>query len=197
MSSYSWRWRGGLILLALVWVFCKRKPEPILESGKQVVKVVFFLQLSLLIARLSAVVYSQPTPSLWVCTTILVLLFEAALCLGKVLVEITAADGIFWGDFSAGITKIRRLVSPGPLLAFQGGEEWSHQQPPEKEVPDANTSRMMPAPANQRQGGGGGGPLPRGPHPPLERHMARLHRRGRREWRRCNRAPAPLPAPAV
>ena len=164
-----------------------------LEWGKQLVEVIFYTQLVMGVARLLLVVYSQPTPSLWVCTTILVVLFEAALCLGKVLVEMVPPDGILWGDFSAAVSKIRRLVSPDRMLAFQGGEEWSHEEPPKKEVPDANTSRMMPA--NQGQGVGGGGPLPRDPI--LERQVAKLHRRERKEWPRCNDAPARIPAPAV
>ena len=125
----------GSILLALVWVFCKRKPDPILEWGKQLVelvKVVFYMQLTLLIARLLAVVYSHPTPSVWVCTTILVLLFEAALCLGKVLVEMPAADGFLWGDFSGAIQQIRRLVSPDYAPAFLGGRNGLTNNRPKK-----------------------------------------------------------------
>ena len=152
---------GGLILFSVVWVL--RKPEPILEWGKQLVEVVFFLQLTLVIVRLLAVVFSQPTPSLWVYTSFLFLLFEAAVCLGKILVEMAPAEGILWGDFTARVEKFRTLVYPDYAPAFQGGEESA--QEPETQVPNPNVVAMMQAPAGPVQGGlpyGGGGPLPGG-----------------------------------
>ena len=77
------------------------------------------------------------------CTTILVLLFEAALCLGKVLVEMTAADGILWENFAAPIDKVKRLVSPDYIPAFQGGEELAQEKQPETQVANQNTWAMI------------------------------------------------------
>ena len=153
---------GGLILFALIWVFvfCKTKPGSILEWGKQVVKVLFCLQLTLMGAYFLAVVLCQPTPCLWVYTNVTFFLFEAALCLGQVLVEMTAADGILWGDFTARVGKIRRLVYPDYAPAFQGGEESAQEKQPEAQLPNANACPMIQAPTNQGQGGlpFGGGP---------------------------------------
>ena len=133
---------GSIILAIAATRLFYQKKESYFEWGKQLVEVIFYAQLVLAVARLSAVVYSQPTPSLWVCTTILVLLFEAALCLDKILVYITAADGILWENFGAPIDKIRRLVSPDYIPAFQGGEELAQEKQPE--VPKANVVAMVP-----------------------------------------------------
>ena len=140
----------GLIIVALVWVFCKRKPEAILEWGKllvELVKVGFYMQLTLMGAYFLAVLLCQPSPCFWVYTNAVFLLFEATLCLGKVLAEMTSADGVLWEKVRSGVEEIKTLVSPDYIPAFQGGEELAQEQVPEKEVPDANTSRMMPAPA--------------------------------------------------
>ena len=87
---------GGLILLAVTWVCFERKEKPIVEWGKQLVKVLFGLQLTLMGAYFLAVVFCQPTPCLWLYTNAAFFLFEAALCLGKVLVETTPPGGILW-----------------------------------------------------------------------------------------------------
>ena len=111
----------GLILVALVWVFCKRKPEAILEWGKllvEMVKVVFYMQLTLMGAYFLAVLLCQPSPCFWVYANAVFLLFEATLCLGKVLAEMTSADGVLWEKVRSGVEEIKTLVSPDYIPAF-------------------------------------------------------------------------------
>ena len=164
----------GLLIVAIIntVIFSKKKHLNWMKWGETFIETLFYLQIVVAVAYLLGMVFSQTMPCSWLYQTITLFLFEAAVCVSKLFIQINQLEikvtpigiprpgGLLWSNYREGVSNIIKLVIAKHTPALLGIEEGSYEA--EKKVLSLSTSLMMQPGAQ-----GGGYPVPMGGQPVL------------------------------